>query len=78
MGLGICGHRSGSSPFINYFTSREKKNTKRTFHTTNDKGMGLVLACNGLRLLERNEAGLRSNEWPKPLYEVGKQRTGGY
>lgn len=57
MGLGICGHRSGSSPFINYFTSREKK-IPRTFHTMNDKGMGLVLACNGLRLLERNEAGL--------------------
>lgn len=58
MGFGICGYRSGSSPFITYFTSREKKITQRTFHTTNDKGMDLVLACNGLRLLEGDEAGL--------------------
>lgn len=39
-------------------------NSNRTFRTVN---LGLVLACNDWRALERKEAELLPDEWPKLL-----------
>lgn len=42
-------------------------NSNGTFRTVNKKGLGLVLACNDRRALERKEAELLPDERPKLL-----------